>query len=438
MCGIVGAVAERDVIPILLEGLQRLEYRGYDSAGVVVVDKDMVLNRVRRIGKIAGLKTACAETEISGRLGIAHTRWATHGAPTEKNAHPHIAKNRVAVVHNGIIENHEPLRAQQTAAGYAFTSDTDTEVIVHQVHQQLDAGVDLLTAVQQTLPLLEGAYALGVVSIDEPETMVVARQGSPLVIGVGIGEHFIASDISALLPVTQRFIYLEEGDVAKLTRKSLQIYNAKGDAVSREIVQSELQADAVDKGPYRHYMLKEIYEQPRAITDTLEGRILNNSVLPGIFGVDEAAIFDEVKSILILACGTSLHAGMVARHWLEGLAGIPCQVEVASEFRYRTPVCQPGTLVVTLSQSGETADTLAALREAKARGFGASLSICNVPESALVRESDLSFLTRAGPEIGVASTKAFTTQLVALMLLTISLGRRVKMTENTEHDLITL
>jgi len=436
MCGIVGAVAERDVIPILLEGLQRLEYRGYDSAGVVVLNPDSELSRVRQPGKIAGLKASCESAGISGKTGIAHTRWATHGGPTENNAHPHICRQRVAVVHNGIIENHDVLRQQQQASGYDFTSDTDTEVIVHEIYKYLDEGLNLLSAVQQALPNLAGAYALGVVTIDEPGTMVVARRGSPLVIGVGIGEYFIASDISALLPVTQQFIYLEEGDVAKLTRKSLEIFNRDGQAVERVITRSELKADAADRGQYRHFMLKEIYEQPNAIAETLEGRIKNNSLLPGVFGPQEDEIFERIDSVLILACGTSLHAGMVARYWFESLAGIPCQVEVASEFRYRKPVTQANALVVTISQSGETADTLAALHEAKKRGFGPSLTICNVPESALVREADLILMTRAGPEIGVASTKAFTTQLTALMLLVIALGRRGTMDNELERDII--
>jgi len=425
MCGIVGAVAERDVVPILVEGLKRLEYRGYDSAGVAVLDSDDQVERVRMPGKVSQLENAVEQNQLHANLGIAHTRWATHGEPTETNAHPHVCRNTVAVVHNGIIENHEELRVKQTQQGYEFTSDTDTEVIVHQIFEHhVVKEKDLLSAVKDTIKDLEGAYGLGVISKQEPGRIVATRSGSPLVIGIGIGEYFIASDIAALLPVTQRFIFLEEGDIADITRESLTIYDAKGKQVEREIKESELSADAVTRGEYRHYMLKEIYEQSQAIANTLEGRISGNKVLEESFGANAGAVFDKVQAVHIVACGTSYHAGLIGKYWLESLAGIPCSVEVASEFRYRKPVVHPNSLIVTISQSGETADTLAGLRLAKEHGFGHSLTICNVPESSLVRESDAQLMTRAGPEIGVASTKAFTTQLVALMLLVIVLGRR--------------
>lgn len=437
MCGIVGAVAQRDVVPILLEGLWRLEYRGYDSAGMVVIDgNNVTLQRVRRQGKIKELEQGLTDTALSGRIGIAHTRWATHGKPSEANAHPHICRNTVALVHNGIIENYEALRNQQQAAGFEFTSDTDTEVIVHQVYHYLEQHDDLLVAVQKALQDLKGAYALGVISARDPERLVAARRGSPLVIGIGIGEHFIASDVAALLPVTQRFIFLEEGDVVELTRERVAIYDAKGQLAERPIRKNELRADAVERGKFRHYMLKEIFEQPRAIAETLEGRISERRVLDEAFGPGAGAVLDKIESVLILACGTSYHAGMVGRYWLESIANLPCRVEIASEFRYRRPVVTPRTLVVTLSQSGETADTIAALKEAKQLEFGPSLSICNVPESSLVRESDLVLMTRAGPEIGVASTKAFTAQLTALLLLVIALGRRHGLAAAEEARLI--
>lgn len=437
MCGIVGAVAQRDVVPILVEGLRRLEYRGYDSAGVVVIDgESKSLQRVRRRGKIIELEQGLSDAVLSGRTGIAHTRWATHGEPSETNAHPHICRQAIALVHNGIIENYETLRAQQLANGFEFTSDTDTEVIVHQIYHYFEQHGDLLAAVQSTLKDLEGAYALGVISTKDPDYIVAARRGSPLVIGVGIGEHFIASDASALLPVTQRFIFMEEGDIAELTREKITIYNARGEHVERPIRESELHADSVERGDFRHYMLKEIFEQPRAITETLEGRISGHRVLDEVFGPKAGEVLDGIQSVLILACGTSYHAGMVGRYWLESIAHVPCRVEIASEFRYRRPVVTPHTLVVTLSQSGETADTIAALKEAKRVGFASSLGICNVPESSLVRESDLVLMTRAGPEIGVASTKAFTAQLTALLLLVIVLGRRHKLAAEEEARLV--
>jgi glucosamine--fructose-6-phosphate aminotransferase (isomerizing) len=436
MCGIVGAVAQRDVAPILIEGLKRLEYRGYDSAGAVVLNGDARLHRLRTTGKVRDLEALLAGEALHGVTGIAHTRWATHGKPTEKNAHPHICRNTVAVVHNGIIENHEVLRQAQRAAGYEFTSETDTEVIVHQIYHHLMENKDLLDVVRETVGELEGAYALGVMSTTDPDRLVAARRGSPLVIGVGIGEHFIASDVAALLPVTQKFIFLEEGDLADLRHDSLKIYDAAGNAVTREVRISELTADAVERGEYRHYMLKEIHEQPRAIADTLEGRIHNGRILEEAFGPDAGEVFDQVQGVHIIACGTSYHAGMIGRYWLESIAGIPCSVEVASEFRYRRPVVRKNSLIVTLSQSGETADTLAGLQEARRLGFGKSLAICNVPESSLVRESDLVLMTRAGPEIGVASTKAFTTQLVAMLMLVLVLGRRQGLPESVERKMV--
>ena len=436
MCGIVGAIAERDVVPVLVEGLRRLEYRGYDSAGVAVVSSAQDLDRVRGPGKVSELVDRLDEHPLTGRVGIAHTRWATHGVPAEPNAHPHVCNGTVAVVHNGIIENYEELREKQRAQGFRFTSDTDTEVIVHQVYLYLEQGHDLLDAVKATVGDLEGAFALGVISKREPGRLVAARRGSPLVIGVGIGEHFIASDVAALVPVTQHFVFLEEGDVADLRRLSVRVYDAYGTEVERSLKQSELTADAVERGEYRHYMLKEIFEQAAAIADTLEGRISHDRVMDAAFGPAASTLFDQVRALQIIACGTSYHAGLVAKYWAEELAGIPCQVEVASEFRYRRHVVPPGTLVVTVSQSGETADTLAALRGTRDLGYAGSLAICNVPESSLVRESDLVLMTRAGPEIGVASTKAFTTQLTALLLLVIVLGRRHGLDAGRETALV--
>ncbi len=436
MCGIVGAVAERDVLPILVEGLRRLEYRGYDSAGVAVINGGTSIGRVRVSGKVAELARTLEESPLHGGLGIAHTRWATHGVPSEANAHPHVCNDTVAVVHNGIIENYETLKRRQLAQGFKFTSETDTEVIAHQVYLYLNQGRDLLQAVQLATRDLEGAYAIGVISKKEPGRLIAARRGSPLVIGVGIGEYFIASDVAALLPVTQRFIFLEDGDVADLRRASLTIYTTGGTLVQREIKVSELTADAVERGQFRHYMLKEIFEQPGAVTDTLEGRVANGRVLEAAFGPGASEILDRVKAVQIVACGTSFHAGLVARYWFEQLARVRCNVEVASEFRYRSHVVEPDTLVVTISQSGETADTLAALRATRELGFGPSLAICNVPESSLVRESDLVLMTRAGPEIGVASTKAFTTQLTALLLLAVVLGRRHGLSPEEESALV--
>jgi len=436
MCGIVGVAAQRNVIPLLIDGLKRLEYRGYDSAGVAVQSDQSLLERVRKVGKVAELVRALEEAPVSGQTGIAHTRWATHGEPSEQNAHPHVCHERVAVVHNGIIENHEALRAQQQQGGYRFTSRTDTEVIVHQIDHYLDQGQDLLAAVSSTVADLEGAFALGVINKDEPGRMIAARRGSPLVIGVADGEMLIASDIAALVSETREFIFLEDGDVADISYQGMTIHDATGAVVERPVRTSSVTVGATDKGDFDHYMLKEIYEQPRAIADTLEGRIGSNQVIEETFGAGASKIFDKVTGVHIIACGTSYHAGMVGRYWLESIAGVPCSVEVASEFRYRHPVVRNNSLIVTLSQSGETADTLAALHEAKRLGYGHSLSICNVPESSLVRESDLVLMTHAGPEIGVASTKAFTTQLIAMLLLTIVLGRRHGLSAETETRLV--
>lgn len=422
MCGIVGAVAERNITAILVEGLKRLEYRGYDSAGVAVLDNQGGLQRRRRVGKVSELEQALAADPLAGRLGIAHTRWATHGAPTEHNAHPHFSGD-LALVHNGIIENHEPLREHLKGLGYVFTSDTDTEVIVHLLDHHLSNLGDLTEALKVVVRELHGAYGLAVISRSQPDRLVAARSGSPLVIGLGLGENFLASDQLALRQVTDRFMYLEEGDIAEIHRDQVRIWDSAGQPVQREQVQYHEGAEAADKGEYRHFMLKEIHEQPKVVQRTLEGRLGADHVLVNAFGPRAAELFAKVRNVQIVACGTSYHAGMVARYWLEELAGVPCQVEVASEFRYRKVVVQPDTLFVTISQSGETADTLAALRNARAGGYLASLAICNVGTSSLVRESDLTLLTLAGPEIGVASTKAFTTQLVALLLLTLSLGQ---------------
>ena len=423
MCGIVGAISKRNVSHILLEGLKRLEYRGYDSAGMAVLNKGL-LERIRRPGKVAELGQALQISKLDGGVGIAHTRWATHGIPSEYNAHPHICNGRVAIVHNGIIENYQELRDLQAKAGFKFTSDTDTEVIAHQIVLYLDQGNTLFQAVQKTVTDLKGAYALGVIDRTDENTMIAARKGSPLVIGLGENENFIASDVQALLKETQKFIYLENGDIAEVTCDKISIFDQQGEFVEREIKSSSLSSAATDKGEYPHYMLKEIYEQPQAIADTLEGRILNGKVLDEILGPDAKTILDKTQAVQIIACGTSYHAGLVAKYWFEEIAGLHCHVEVASEFRYRKHVVRPGTLFVTISQSGETADSLAALQQASSENYVGSLVICNVPESSLVRESDLSLMTHAGPEIGVASTKAFTTQLVALMMLVILVGRR--------------
>ncbi|GAB4117499.1 MAG: glutamine--fructose-6-phosphate transaminase (isomerizing) [Sideroxydans sp.] len=433
MCGIVGAVARRNVVPILVNGLLRLEYRGYDSAGLVVVH-DAQLERVRSTGRVAELAQKSAG--LYGELGIAHTRWATHGIPSERNAHPHVSRNLISVVHNGIIENYEVLRAELTEQGYEFTSDTDTEVIAHLIHSHYAQG-SLLVATQMALAQLVGAYAIAVVAADNPHQFIAARKGSPLLLGVGESEHYVASDMSALLQVTKNVVYLEEGDVVEVNLANYHIFDAQGNAVQRPMHVSELDNDSVELGEYRHYMQKEIHEQPQALANTLESVCNSQSLVPGIFGAEAAGIFPQVENILILACGTSNHAGQVARYWLEEIAGVPCGVEVASEYRYRTSVPNPKTLVVTISQSGETADTLAALNHAKATGHGFTLAVCNVPESAIVRQSKLRFLTRAGPEIGVASTKAFTTQLAVLFLLTLVLAKlRGRLDENREQQFL--
>ncbi len=438
MCGIVGAVAERNVQGILLEGLKRLEYRGYDSAGMAVLDPEGRLQRRRALGKVAALEERLVAEPLPGRSGIAHTRWATHGRPSEQNAHPHQSGERLAVVHNGIIENHEALRRELEAQGYAFTSETDTEVIAHLLESETRQAGDLLTAVRRVLARLDGAYALGVIHAEEPEVVIGARKGSPLVVGVGIDEAFLASDPLALLQVTDRFIYLQEGDAVRLSAGGrIEVFDARGLAVEREVQAFEHGDGAASKGDYRHFMLKEIHEQPMVIAAALEGRLGERSALVESFGPEAEALFRQARQIHIVACGTSYHAGMVARYWLERYAGVPVQVEVASEYRYRQVVVPEGTLFVTLSQSGETADTLAALRFARERGYLASLAICNVPGSSLVRESDLTLMTQAGPEIGVASTKAFTTQLTALMLLTLALGRVMGLDEHVQADLVT-
>ncbi len=424
MCGIVGAAARREVAGILIEGLRRLEYRGYDSAGLAVIDASGRINKHKRVGKVAVVGEANTQEPLQGHTGISHTRWATHGKPTEANAHPHLSNDKIAVVHNGIIENHEELRAKLRGLGYEFLSQTDTETIVHLIHHEMRDGKSVLDALKAAIPQLHGAYGVAVLDADEPERIVCARSGSPLVLGLGIGENFLASDQLALRQVTDRFIYLEEGDIAEITPDSYKIWDKNGQLQDRKNVQMTDAFDTADKGAFRHFMLKEIFEQPKVISNTLLGRLGSDHILEEAFGIDAKAILDKVQAVQIVACGTSYHAGLVAKYWIEGVAGVPCRVEVASEFRYRKFVVRPDTLFVTISQSGETADTLAALRLAKESGYAAALAICNVATSSLVRESDLVLMTQAGPEIGVASTKAFTTQLVALLLLTIAIGRR--------------
>ena len=435
MCGIVGAIAERNVVPILIEGLRRLEYRGYDSAGIAVLD-DGEVRRLRRVGKVQELADALEETPLRGTQGISHTRWATHGIPNEPNAHPHMSGDVVAIVHNGIIENYEELRNELKASGYEFATDTDTEVVVHRIAEHLAASGDLTQAVRDTVAELEGAYALVVMSRSDPGKLVLARQGCPVVIGHGIDENFVASDVAALLPVTRRFSFLEEGDVALVERTKISIWDADGNPVERPEKESELSADAAERGEFRHYMQKEIHEQAQAVARTLNERIANGKVLDAAFGPKANQVLDQTRGVHIVACGTSYHAGLVARYWIEELCRLPCTVEIASEYRYRSPVVPEGTLFVTISQSGETADTLAAVRAAKEMGYLSTLTICNAPESSMVRESDLVMMTHAGPEIGVASTKAFTTQLAALALLTISLARRTGLEPRQEKALV--
>ncbi|MEI7867339.1 MAG: glutamine--fructose-6-phosphate transaminase (isomerizing) [Candidatus Methylumidiphilus sp.] len=436
MCGIVGATAHRMITPILLEGLRRLEYRGYDSAGIAVLDEKNEIHRARSLGKIKELESLLEKFPVEGKIGIAHTRWATHGVPAERNAHPHMSRDAVAVVHNGIIENHGELRKSLQQEGYEFTSETDTEVIAHQIQYFMEQGASLLEAVRKTTGILEGAYAIGAICIKEPQILVAARHGSPLVVGLGDSENFIASDIFALVGETQRFIFLEDGDIAVLSTEEVVVYNKVDDQVERSVNETKLSADAVDRGHYRHYMQKEIHEQPVAIEKCLDGRIHAGRLLEATFGLQAEKAFDGIKAVQIVACGTSFHAGLVARYWMEDIAGIPCNVEVASEFRYRKHFVAPDTLFVTISQSGETADTLAALKEAKKLGYVHSLAICNVPESSIVRESDSNLMTRAGPEIGVASTKAFTTQLTALLLLVVALGQRNALSSEEEGKIV--
>jgi glucosamine--fructose-6-phosphate aminotransferase (isomerizing) len=421
MCGIVGISAQRNIVQHLIAGLSALEYRGYDSAGVALLGKEGIV-RLRAKGKVRDLEALQRETGIDGHCGIAHTRWATHGVPSEINAHPHVS-GAISVVHNGIIENHSSLRDELRAEGFEFSSQTDTEVIAHLVERAQGRGLGLLAAVQDTVARLHGAYAIAVVSAREPDTVVGARYGAPLIAGLGDGEQYLASDVHALLPLTRRFLYLEEGDVVEVRRESVRVFDASGAAVQREVKESHFSADAVERGEYAHYMLKEIHEQAQAVTDTLEGRIAGGRILTQIFGVDAAQLLAKTDAVHIIACGTSYHAGLVARYWIEQLAGVPCTAEIASEYRYRDPVVKEGTLFLTISQSGETADTLAALKLAKQRPYLAQMAICNVPESSIVRESSLVLMTRAGPEIGVASTKAFTTQLVALALFALELAR---------------
>ena len=436
MCGIVGAVADRNVPPILLEGLQRLEYRGYDSAGLAVIDADNRIVRRRRVGKVRKLVGDLAKNPVRGRIGIAHTRWATHGVPSQENAHPHASNDRLCVVHNGIIENFEALRTELIAKGYEFASETDSETVAHLIDAYHTDGLDLLDAVRSAVKRLEGASAIGVIHKDDPTRIIATRAGSPLVVGKGIGENFIASDVLALKPVTDRFIFLEEGDLVEIRADSISVWNVDDESVVRSDVRVEMGQDDIDKGNYRHHMQKEIFEQPKVLKDTLEGRIGRTQVLEQAFGVNANKVFEGVDGVTLVACGTSYYAASIARYWVEELVGIPCQVEIASEFRYRKLAVLPNQLFVSISQSGETADTLAALRIAKDVGFSVTLTICNVPTSSLVRESDLALMIQAGTEVGVASTKAFTAQLADLMLLTILLGRHNGMSRECEAELV--
>lgn len=435
MCGIVGAIANQDIVPVLLDGLKRLEYRGYDSAGLAVFNQNNQLQRIRSVGKVDSLKTATQEIELESRAGIAHTRWATHGMPAERNAHPHMSGEQVAIVHNGIIENHAELREQLSKEGFKFTSETDTEVIVHLLACELKKNNDLLEAVNQAKTRMKGAYGLAAINLSEPHRMIVTRSGSPLVIGLGENGNYIASDVFALLPVTSNFIFLEEGDTADVRLYSVNVFDEDSQPVTRAVRKSEIKSSQSDKGPYEHFMLKEMFEQPSVIAETLEGRIHKGRLLEESFGHEATSLLDKTRNVQIIACGTSYHAGLVAKYWLEEV-GVPCQVEVASEYRYRKTVVAENTAMITISQSGETADTLAALRKSKDLGYLGSLCICNVPESSLVRESDVALMTRAGPEIGVASTKAFTTQLVALRLITIALARRKGLSAEQEKIFI--
>ena len=436
MCGIVGAAAERNVVGILLEGLQRLEYRGYDSAGLTVLNAEQDLKRYRAVGKVQALRDTCRAESPNGSIGIAHTRWATHGKPTQTNAHPHVSSDTVSLVHNGIIENHEALRQELTAQGYRFESETDTEVMAHLIHHLVAGCGDFRQGVTEALTRLEGAYAIAVQHRDFPDRLIGARQGSPLVVGLGIGENFIASDPQALRPVTDRFIYLEEGELVELTQSEVSIFGGREGSVASRAVTLDSRDDAADKGTFRHFMLKEIYEQPNAIRNTLQGRIGKNSILSQAFGVEAGLLFEQTQAVQIVACGTSYYSALVAKYWVEALTGLICQVEIASEWRYRTVAVAPNTLFLTISQSGETADTLAALRQSKSLGYLGSLCICNVPNSSLVRESDLCLMTEAGTEIGVASTKAFTTQLADLLMFAMALGKYHGLTPEIESELV--
>lgn len=435
MCGIVGAISNRNVDTILMEGLRRLEYRGYDSAGIAIIEKKQI-NRIRRAGKVKKLQDALDQNVLSGKTGISHTRWATHGIPSENNAHPHLSDPDFALVHNGIIENYNDIKNNLIDRGYKFTSDTDTEAVVHLIHSHFDIQKDLFMAVKATIQELKGAYALAVISTHEPEKIVVARSGCPVVIGIGKNENYVASDVAALLMETNEFMFLEEGDVAVVEKENITVIDSEDNEVKRKVTKSRLSSDAAEKGKFKHFMLKEIYEQSRAIANTLDQRISDGKVLQNSFGPQAEEIFNQVKAIHIVACGTSFHAGLIAKYWIESMCRIPCRVEIASEYRYRNPVVMKNTLFVAISQSGETADTLAALRAAKEAEYISTLTICNVPESTMVRESDLVMLTKAGPEIGVASTKAFTTQLSALSLLTIVIGRRFGLDEEKEKDMV--
>jgi glucosamine--fructose-6-phosphate aminotransferase (isomerizing) len=435
VCGIVGGVTNRNIVPMLLDGLKRLEYRGYDSAGIAVVDEQHQLRRLRAAGKVRMLEQALGDNPVAGSVGLAHTRWATHGVPSERNAHPHLSRDSLAIVHNGIIENHIELRRQLERAGYEFSSETDSEAIAHRVHFHFSRLGNLLEAVRATVAELRGAYALAVVSQDG-DRIVAAREGCPVVLGLGDGENFVASDVSALLPGIRRFMFLEEGDVAEIGRDGVRVFDRDGQRVEREIKDSTASADAAEKGPYRHFMLKEIHEQPRAVAETLQERIANGRLLEAAFGPNASVAFERARAVHIVACGTSYHAGVVASYLIEQLCRIPCRAEIASEYRCRNAVVSPDTLFVTISQSGETADTLAALNMARRKGYLSTLAICNAPESALVRNSELVMLTRAGPEIGVASTKAFTTQLAVLAMLTVALARRRGLYAEREQALV--
>lgn len=436
MCGIVGAVADRNVVPILVEGLRRLEYRGYDSAGVAVIDGEKNIGLCRAVGKVSELDEKLEQNPLNGQIGVAHTRWATHGGVTEANAHPHLSGGRVAVIHNGIIENFQPIKDEMLAEGYVFDSETDTEVAAHLIHHYLQQGLDLVEAVGKAVERFEGAYALLVIDAEDPDRIVVSRVASPLVIGLGDGENFVASGVPALLPVTQRFIYLEQGDLAEIRRDGVRIVDSEGNDVEREVHETEWDSTSAEKAPYEHFMLKEIHDQPSALADTLYGRVSNQRVIPESLGPKAKELLDQVENIHIVACGTSYNAGCVGKYWIEAIAGVPTHVEIASEYRYRQVFVPKNTLFVTLSQSGETADTLEALRMAKELGYIGTLTICNSAHSSMVRESDLVMMTQAGPEIGVASTKAFTTQLLSILLVTLMMAKHRGLSEENEREFV--